>query len=125
MEKPGEHPDDPYVNDIDPLAFALSRVQTMLVWIEEHRASFEALRGDDPKEAEKELKYLRNVAFQAIKYMNRLSELVLSGYQIDPNKRLPKDLIAGHFQEWCNRLAEKASADAELSSQADQKVEPT
>ena len=45
---PGDSPDDPAVKDIDAVAFALNKVHTYLVWIDEHRASFEAARTSDP-----------------------------------------------------------------------------
>jgi hypothetical protein len=87
---PGEGRLDPYVKDIDPVAFALERVGTLLAWIDEHRASFEALRASDPEEAERELSNLEDATRQARAYHARLVELVLAGYAIDPAKRLPK-----------------------------------
>jgi len=89
---PGESPLDPSHKDIDAVAFALDRVRTMLVWIDEHRASFEAARVTDPKTAENELDNLRDATEQARKHLTRLMELVLAGYAIDPSKRLPQGL---------------------------------
>lgn len=86
---PGEHPLDPAVKDIDPVAFALARVITHLVWIGEHRASFMAARGSDPETAERELDYLADSTQEARKHMVRLAELLLAGYSIDSSKRLP------------------------------------
>jgi hypothetical protein len=83
--------------DIDPVAFALYRVQTFLVWIDEHRASFEKLRHTDKEAAESELSNLRDSTMQGIVYLQRLSELLLAGYAIDPNKRLPESLCRGWF----------------------------
>ena len=44
---PGQHPYDPVKKDIDPVGLALDRVQTFLVWIDEHRATFE--KGETPR----------------------------------------------------------------------------
>src|SRR5262245_26802281 len=89
---PGDGPDDPAVKDIDAVAFALNKVRTYLVWIDEHRASFEAARNSDPKTAESELLNLAHSTQEARKHMARLVELMLAGYTIDPAKRLPRDL---------------------------------
>lgn len=89
---PGQSPIDPFVKDIDPVAFALNRTRTLLAWIDEHRASFEAARGSDPETAERELRYLAQSTEDARKYMARLVELLLAGYTIDPAKRLPRGL---------------------------------
>jgi hypothetical protein len=89
---PGEGPCDRWVKDIDPVAFALERTRTDLAWIEEHRASFEAARGSDPETAERELGYLAYSTAEARKHLDRLTELLLAGYGVDPAKRLPKDL---------------------------------
>jgi hypothetical protein len=89
---PGEGPLDPYKKEIDPVAFALDRVQTMLVWIDEHRASFEAARASDPETAERELANLADATRQAREYHGRLVELVLAGYAVDRSKRLPRGL---------------------------------
>lgn len=89
---PGQHPFDPSVQDIDPIGFALSRLQTFLLWIDEHRASFEQLRNTDPASAERELRYLADATQQASTHLARLTELLLAGYTIDPGKRLPKGL---------------------------------
>jgi hypothetical protein len=89
---PGQHRSDPLKQDIDPIGFALERIQTFLVWIEEHRASFEKCRDTDPASAERELRYLEDSTDQALTHLQRLKELLLTGYSIDPNKRLPKGL---------------------------------
>ena len=89
---PGQHPFDPSKPDIDPIAFALERVQTFLLWIEEHRAAFEEYRHTDRTSAERELRYLENSTDQAVAHLERLKELLLAGYAIDPTKRLPKGL---------------------------------
>jgi hypothetical protein len=89
---PGKSPIDPYVKDIDPVAFALAKVHAYLAWIEEHRASFEAYRDSDPESAERELGYLAHSTEEARKHMARLMELLLAGYNIDRTKRLPRGL---------------------------------
>ena len=89
---PGESPIDPYVKDIDAVAFALNKVRCYLVWIDEHRASFEAARASDPDKAERELGNLTHATEEARKHMARLVELLLAGYTIDPSKKLPRDL---------------------------------
>jgi hypothetical protein len=78
------------VSDIDPVAFALERVDTLLCWIDEHRASFEAKRGVDEQDAERELGFLADATRQAKEYMHDLKQRLLAGETIDPSKRLPK-----------------------------------
>ncbi len=89
---PGDGPDDPYVKDIDAVAFALNKVRTYLIWIDEHRASFEAARATNPEIAERELANLTHSTEEARKHVARLVELMLAGYTIDPTKRLPRGL---------------------------------
>lgn len=93
---PERHPFDPYKEDIDPIGFALARLQTLLIWIEEHRASFEVFRHTDSASAENELGHLKNSTDQAMAHLQRLKELLLAGCTIDPNKRLPKGLSGPH-----------------------------
>ena len=106
----GQHPSDPYKPDIDPLGFALYRLQTHLLWIAEHRSSFEQLRHTDPSDAERELNYLKDSTWQALAHLQRLMELVLAGYTIDPNKRLPQGLIdhPDFLRSYLTRLKEAA-----------------
>lgn len=104
---PGQHPYDPVKKDIDPVAFALDRVQTFLVWIDEHRASFEQARDIDKELAEAELNNLRDSTSQGIIYLQRLSELLLAGYSIDPGKRLPESLRRGWFSSNVRRRQER------------------
>jgi hypothetical protein len=77
---------------IDPVAFALERVGTLLAWIDEHRGSFEVARASDPEQAESELSNLADATRQARAYHARLVELILAGYGIDPAKQLPTGL---------------------------------
>ena len=92
---PGQAPQDPADKSLDPVAFALDRVRVYLIWIEEHRASFEAYRLTNPEAAEHELRNLQLATTDARRYMGRLLELVRAGYSIDPSKRLPKDFSSG------------------------------
>jgi hypothetical protein len=87
---PEQHSDDPFKRDVDPVAHALERLQTYLVWIDEHRSSFEMLRNSEPDRAETELVYLKDSIEQALSHLQRLLELLMAGHTIDPNKRLPK-----------------------------------
>jgi len=89
---PGQHRYDPIKRDLDPVGFALDRVQTLLVWIEEHRASVEKALHSDAETAERELSNLRVAARDAMIHMRRLSELILAGHTINPDKRLPESL---------------------------------
>lgn len=99
---PGQHPYDPVKKDLDPVAFALSRAQTFLVWIDEHRAAFEKARETDEEFADAELSNLRDATSQGMIYLQRLSELLLAGYTIDPSKRLPDSLRRGWFSSYVN-----------------------
>jgi hypothetical protein len=101
---PGQHPYDPVNKDLDPVGFALYRVQTFLVWIEEHRATFEKYRHSDQEFAEGELGYLRDSTLQGMIYLRRLSELLLAGHTIDPNKRLPESLRRGWFCSYLDQM---------------------
>lgn len=92
---PGKHLRDPWKQDIDPIGFALERLQTFLLWISEHRSAFEQLRHCDPVSAESELDNLKDSNEQALAHLQRLMELLLAGYTIDPNKRLPQGLVPG------------------------------
>jgi hypothetical protein len=107
---PGEHPYDPVRKDIDPVAFALERVQTFLLWTEEHLAGFEKLRHADPEGAESELSNLRDSNVQGMIYLQRLSELVRAGYTLDPDKRLPGNLSRGWFSHRAKQLYEENRA---------------
>jgi hypothetical protein len=101
---PGEHPFDPVKPDIDPVAFALDKVQTLLVWIDEHRASFEKARRTDPETAESELSNLRIATRDAMIHLQRFSDLFLAGYTIDANKRLPESLSGAWFSTCVERV---------------------
>lgn len=107
---PGQHPNDPLKQDIEPIGFAMERVQTFLTWINEHRASFEQVRETEPSDAENELHCLKDSTEQAVLHLHRLIELILAGYSIDPNKRLPKGLFSKnwlYFVEQVRKAREK------------------
>src|SRR5688500_254555 len=89
---PGDSPLDPHVRDLDAVAFSLNQVRTLLRWVEEHRASFEAARATDPETAERELGNLAHATGEPLRHVGRLTELLLAGYAIDPSRRLPRDL---------------------------------
>ena len=95
---PGAHYLDPSKQEIDPIGFMLERLQALLLWIEEHRSGFEQLHGAEPINAEKELYYLKNSTEQAVMYLQRLTDLLLAGYTIDPKKQLPKGLDSKAWQ---------------------------
>src|SRR5262249_29595123 len=101
---PGQHPYDPVKKDLDPVGFALYRVQTFLVWIDEHRAAFEKARDTDKECAETELSNLRDATSQGMIYLQRLSELLLAGYAIDPGRRLPESLHRGWFSSYVDGM---------------------
>jgi hypothetical protein len=105
---PGKHPCDPSQQDIDPVGFALQRVQTYLTWIEEHRASFEKYRQTDPSAAQKELFSLAHSTKEALRHFLRLTELLLAGYTFDPSKRLPNGLCD---LKWLDRIQRSLDQD--------------
>lgn len=90
IQPPGADSRDPSNQEIDPLAFALANVQTDLVWIDEHLASFRVDRISDPASAETELEYAEQCVTDARNSLQRALELVISGYTIDPSKRFPR-----------------------------------
>jgi hypothetical protein len=123
---PGQHPYDPVKKDLDPIGFALYRVQTFLVWIDEHRAAFEKARDSDEEFAEAELSNLRDSTLQGMIYLQRLSELLLAGYTIDPGKRLPESLRRGWFASYVKGCGERGHAsDAEGGSRRGAAAHPS
>jgi hypothetical protein len=104
---PGEHPFDTRRPHIDQVAYALERLQTFLIWIDEHRASFEKERVTDPQSANSELRNLQDSAEQAALHLQRLTELLLAGYGIDPDKELPKALGGQIWARWVQLLRQE------------------
>ena len=88
----GQHPLDSLNSNIDPISFCLERVQTMLLWIDEHYSGFMKKRMLEQENAESELGYLKNANDQAILYLQRLTELLIQGRTVDNNKSIPTGL---------------------------------
>ena len=101
---PGQHPWDSRKPDMDQVAHALERLQTFLVWIDEHRRSFEKDRDADPQSAGSELRNLQDSTEQAVLHLQRLTELLLAGYTTDPNKASPKGLCNEVWGRWVQFL---------------------
>jgi hypothetical protein len=89
---PGQHPYDPPKSGVDPVAYALERLQTYLIWCESHRASYENARNDHPRSADNEMSCLRDAIEHAVVHLQRLTELVLAGHGVDSEKIPPKGL---------------------------------
>jgi hypothetical protein len=106
---PGEHPRDSRKTDIDQIGHALERLQTFLMWIEEHRGSFEKLRDTDPESADAELRNLQDSTEQAVLHLQQLTELLIAGYTIDPAKSPPKGFCCDSWVRWVHliRLRER------------------
>jgi hypothetical protein len=97
---PGQHPRDSRKPDMDQVAHALERLQTFLIWIDEHHRSYEKERDTDPESAASELDNLRDSTEQAVLHLQRLTELLLAGYTIDPDKVPPKGLCNEAWARW-------------------------
>jgi hypothetical protein len=104
---PGHHPRDSRNPDIDQVGHALERLQTFLKWIDEHRASFEKERDTDPQSADAELRNLQDSTEQAVLHLQRLTELLLAGYTIDPDKVSPKGLCNESWVRWVQLLLQE------------------
>jgi hypothetical protein len=89
---------------MDQVAHALERIQTFLMWIDEHRASFEKERDTNPWSADPELRNLQDSTEQAVLYLQRLTELLFAGYTIDPDKISPKGLGNEVWVRWVQIL---------------------
>ena len=101
---PGQHPRDSRKPDMDQVAYALERLQTFLMWIDEHQRSFEKERDTDPLSAASELNNLRDSTEQAVLHLQRLTELLLAGYTIDPDKVPPMGLCNEAWTRWVQLL---------------------
>ncbi|HEY7424736.1 MAG TPA: hypothetical protein VH682_10950 [Gemmataceae bacterium] len=110
---PGQGPFDTLREDVDPLGFFLERLQTLLIWMDEHRSSFEALRNSNTEDAQAELHNLKDATEQAILCLQRLTELLLAGYAIDPNKRLPKGLCGEVWLRFVQALQQEHCGNRE------------
>jgi hypothetical protein len=89
---PGQHPYDPPKSSTDPVGYALERLQTYLIWCDEHRNSYEKARERNPTDAANEMSCLKDAIEQAILHLHRLTELVLIGQGMDSKKELPNGL---------------------------------
>jgi hypothetical protein len=85
---------------MDQVAHALERLQTFLTWIDEHHRSFEKVRDTDPQSAASELHNLRDSTEQAVLHLQRLTELLLGGYSIEPDMAPPKGLCNETWTRW-------------------------
>src|SRR5688572_17854701 len=100
---PGQHPRDTRRPDVDQVGHALERLQTFLLWIDEHRASFENERSADGGSADAELRNLQDSTEQAALHLQRLTELLLAGYAMDPGK-VPMGLSNERWARWVQLL---------------------
>jgi hypothetical protein len=91
---PGAHPCDPAKTNIDPVGYALKKLQTYMVWLDEHASAYEKYRSSDPSTAQTELGNLKDAYEHAVLHLQRLTELILAGHGIDPNKALPRDMCS-------------------------------
>jgi hypothetical protein len=91
---PGAHPCDPAKANIDPVGYALKKLQTYLVWLSEHGSAYEKYRDTDPSTAQSELGNLKDAYEQAVLHLQRLTELILAGRGIDSSKVLPRDMCS-------------------------------
>lgn len=107
MNEEKDIPPDPYLPDIDPVGFALERLQTHLIWIEEHRASSEQFRHEDASSAETELSNLKFSIEEAVNHLQRLSELLSPSLPMEPGKRLPKGLSNFHWLWFAKAIRER------------------
>lgn len=89
---PGEGQHDPGIKDLDAIGFALLRTICHVIWIDEHLRDFLQSRGAEPERAEQELRHLAGSVAQLKPHVERLRQLLVAGYTIDPAKELPEGL---------------------------------
>ena len=75
ISPPGHHRYDPPKEDVDPIAYALERLETYLIWCEEHRTSYEKDRINKSGNADNEMSCLKDAIEHAILHLQRLTEL--------------------------------------------------
>jgi hypothetical protein len=80
------------VSKCGPVAIALDSLRTELLFIDEYRGQFQALRETDPRTAEDMLFHLAGTTETAISIYNKLVELLLAGQVIEVNESLLKEL---------------------------------
>ncbi len=76
----------------DEVFLALHGLRTELVFMDEYRGQFEALRDIDPERAEDMLFHLRGTTGTAVDFYNKLVDLLLAGKTITCGKHLPREL---------------------------------
>ena len=108
---PGQHPNDPANREIDPIAYALKKLQTYMFWLGEHASSYEKYHSVDSSKAENELNCLKDAYEQAILYLQRLTELLIGGYQIDPQKVLPRDICSVVWNNLVQSIKDRPSRE--------------
>jgi hypothetical protein len=74
--------------DPDPLTVTLYNLRTELLFIDEYRCQFEALRGSDPQTAEEMLSALAGTTSTAKDLYSELVNLLLAGRKIDRSQPL-------------------------------------
>ena len=85
-EKPGD------AAQTDEVFWVLHGLRTELVFINEYRAQFEALREPNPERAEDMLFHLSGTTHTALDLFNELVELLLAGKTLALGKPLPREL---------------------------------
>jgi hypothetical protein len=78
---------------------ALHGLRTELVFIDEYRGQFEALRNFDPERAEDILIHLRGTTESAVDLFNELLGLLLAGKSLDLSNPLPRDLRLTRYRD--------------------------
>lgn len=76
-------------DNFDPIVQELKGLRTHLLWVGEHRASFEHYRDNEPKAAQIELENLRESTDRAIEHLNNLTELLIAGKSVDVSRSIP------------------------------------
>ena len=94
---PGEHKNDPWNKEIDPVLWALDKLKTDLLWMSEFHATYLARRENSPEEAEKELRRFKHAEDGAWDHIRRLAQLILDGHTVDASKKVPQDLTGDPY----------------------------
>lgn len=90
---PGQAPCDPSAKNLDAIGFALALTRQRLLWIAEYLADFKDHRDTHVERAEAALNKIEDSVREGREHLDRLIDLLLAGYNIDPNKRLHPDLV--------------------------------
>ena len=97
---PGEHAHDPADRDLDPILWQVERIMTHVHWVDEHHSTFMQHAGvqayftesTDAKGLRQELANLQDSLRRSHDHVHRLAQLVLAGYTVNPEKRVPPTL---------------------------------